>query len=296
MNDIQVLCDVRNRVGESPLWSVSEQALYWVDIDGRRLHRFDWATRREEGWSVPERIACIVLHAAGGLLAAMETGLFHLRPQPGSEAIGIEKVQAASFPRPDMRFNDGRCDREGRLWVSSMVLDMSLACPAGALFRYDGRELVPVLDGLITGNGLGFSPDGRTMYLSDSHPSVQRIWAFDLDEHGTPTNRREFIDMNAYPGRPDGAAVDTEGGYWICGNDAGCIHRFTPEGKLDHSIALPLSKPSMCAFGGPGLEHLFVTSIRPAQPVAGFDASLDGAVLQTTPGGRGIAETPFRPQ
>ena len=104
----------------------------------------------------------------------------------------------------------------------------------------------------------------------------------------------EFVDMNAYPGRPDGAAVDAEGGYWICANDAGQIHRFLPDGRLDRSLPLPVSKPSMCAFGGPGLEHLFVTSIPPAAPVDGFDAALDGAVLLLPPAGRGLAEVPFR--
>jgi len=101
---------------------------------------------------------------------------------------------------------------------------------------------------------------------------------------------------NLYPGRPDGAAVDTDGGYWTCANDAGQLHRFRPDGRLDRSIAVPVSKPSMCAFGGPELEHLFITSIVPGAPVDGFDAALDGAVLVTRPGARGIAEPRFNPQ
>ncbi len=112
-------------------------------------------------------------------------------------------------------------------------------------------------DELITPNGLAFSPDGRTMYLSDSHPARQAVWAYDYDtDTGTPSNPRLFIDMNRYPGRPDGAAVDADGGYWICGNDAGQVHRFTPDGRLDRSLAVPVAKPAMCAFGGAGLDTL----------------------------------------
>jgi sugar lactone lactonase YvrE len=293
---MEALCAVRNQVGESPLWSVAEQALYWVDIEARRVHRLDWADRREQSWPLAERIGCIALHADGGLLAAMETGLFHLHPaRDGS--ITSRLLHAASFPREGMRFNDGRCDRAGRFWVTSMVRDMGLAAADGALFRCDARGLsAPVVNGLVTGNGLGFSADGGTMYLSDSHPSVQRVWAFDLDAAGVPSRRRDFIDMNAHPGRPDGAAVDAEGAYWICGNDAGVVHRFLPNGVLDRSLAVPVSKPSMCAFGGPQLDHLFITSITPARPADGFDAALDGAVFVTRPGVRGIAETPFNPR
>jgi sugar lactone lactonase YvrE len=290
---MEPLCAVRNQVGESPLWSVAEQALYWVDIEGRRIHRFDWADRVEQSWPMPERVGCIALFAAGGLLAAMETGLCHVRPAPdGSSAIA--PLHAAQFPREGMRFNDGRTDRAGRFWVTSMVRDMGLAAAEGALFRCDARGLsAPLVTGLVTGNGLAFSPDGATMYLSDSHPSVQRVWAFDLAADGEPSNRREFIDMRLHAGRPDGAAVDAEGGYWICGNDAGVVHRFLPTGELDRSIRVPVSKPSMCAFGGPALEHLFITSITPAHAAEGFDTALDGAVLVTRPGVRGIAEVPF---
>jgi sugar lactone lactonase YvrE len=291
---VEVLCPVRNRVGESPLWSVAEQALYWVDIEAPALHRFDWATRREQRWALPERIGCIAQHAEGGLIAGMETGLFRLQPRSGGD-IAIELLQPAQFSQPGMRFNDGRCDRAGRFWVSSMVMNMSLAVPAGVLYRYDHRGLVPMVEGLITGNGLAFSPDGRTLYLSDSHPTVRRVWAFDLDDAGQLANRRELIDMNLHPGRPDGAAMDAEGGYWICGNDAGQVHRFTPDGRLDRSLRLPVSKPAMCSFGGPALEHLFITSIPPARPADGFEAALDGAVFVTQPGLRGLPEAPFRP-
>ena len=290
---MKTLGSVRNLVGESPLWSVAEQALYWVDIEGRRLHRFDWNRGAEQSWPMAERIACIALHAGGGLIAAMETGIFHLRMADSGDATAV-LLHAATFPRAGMRFNDGRCDRAGRFWVTSMVMDMSLAANDGALYCCDRQGLsAPRVTGLVTGNGLGFSPDGGTMYLSDSHPTVRQIWAFDLDAGGAATQRRAFGALPPSAGRPDGAAVDAEGGYWICGNDGGQVHRFLPDGRLDRSIQVPVSKPSMCAFGGPEMNQLFITSIKPAQAVAGFDAALDGAVFITQPGVRGLPETPY---
>jgi sugar lactone lactonase YvrE len=171
------------------------------------------------------------------------------------------------FPVSGMRFNDGRCDRQGRFWAGTMVQDMSLASTQGALYRFDEKGVLsaPIVEGLITQNGLAWSPDGRTMYLSDSHPQRRLVWAYDFDpDTGTPTAQRVFADLHDYAGRPDGAAVDADGCYWTCANDAARLLRFTPHGKLDREIALPASKPSMCAFGGSDLKTLFVTTIRPA--------------------------------
>lgn len=174
-----------------------------------------------------------------------------------------------------------------------MFMDMAAGRAIGGLYRYaDGAGLSgPVVSGLLTQNGLAFSPDGRTMYLSDSHPASQQVWAFDYDpDAGLPSNRRVFVDMRAHPGRPDGAAVDAEGCYWTCANDAGRLLRFTPAGRLDRTIELPMAKPSMCAFGGPGLDTLLVTSIGAGQDPADPWA---GATIMLRPGVQGLAETPF---
>lgn len=292
----ELLCDARCQVGESPLWSVAEQALYWVDIEGRAVHRVG-ADGRHQQWPVAERIGCIALRSGvgsgPGLLAAMETGIFMLDLQADGQ-MASRLLQPVQFPLPQMRFNDGRTDRQGRFWVSSMVRDMAAGKAAGALFRLDAQGLGSTgIAGLLTGNGLGFSPDGRVMYLSDSHPTVQRIWAFDLDDAGLPRRQRLFVDMNQHPGRPDGAAVDADGCYWICANDAGLVHRFTPDGRLDRSLAVPAAKPAMCAFGGPGLDRLYVTSIRPAAPIPGYDPQLAGAVFVLEPGCVGLADACF---
>lgn len=287
----QLVVDCRNGTGESPVWHGGEQALYWVDIPARKLCRWQCADSAVTTWEAPEMLACIAQGARPGTwVAGMETGVFELQAEPGGK-LSSRLLGGVTHAQPGMRFNDGRCDRQGRFWAGTMVMNMGLASTAGALYRYEAPTgLQKMLDGFITPNGLGFSPDGRTMYLSDSHPLVQMVWAFDYDTaSGTPSNRRPFVDMNAFPGRPDGAAVDEDGCYWICGNDAGLVHRFTPAGKLDRSLAVPVKKPAMCAFGGAGLDTMFVTSIRP-DGVDLSDQPLAGGLFALRPGVRGLPD------
>jgi sugar lactone lactonase YvrE len=293
MTNAIVLGETRDRVGESPVWDVQAQALYWVDIEGRHIRRRAVPGHATQSWDLSERVGCIALAADGRVIAAMETGIDAVT-LGASPQVALRRLAAASHPAPGMRFNDGRCDARGRLWVGTMVMDMSLAAPLGGLYCLDERGLTgPHVEGLVTPNGLGFSPDGRTMYLSDSHPSVQTIWAFDFDERqGRLSNRRVFADMASLPGRPDGAAVDAQGGYWICGNDAGQVHHFLPDGRLAASLELPVAKPSMCAFGGPDLGTLFVTSIMPGH-VQAAAPGVNGAVFAFDAGVQGLPEPRF---
>jgi len=290
----ELIVDARNAVGESPVWVPQENALYWVDIANGGLQRWSADTGHVHAWKTPEMLACIARHSNGGWVAGMESGFFHLHPHSDG-SLDSERLASVEHRREDMRLNDGRCDRQGRFWAGSMVLDMSLSAPEGRLYRYSAGQsgvIAAQLDGFIVPNGLGFSPDGTTMYLSDSHSDVQLIWAFDYDtETGTPSNRRVFVDMNHFPGRPDGAAVDAEGFYWICANDAGLIHRFAPDGRLDFSLAVPVKKPTMCAFGGSRMDTLFVTSIRPGDDHDPH--SLAGGVFALNPNVKGLAEPLF---
>lgn len=288
-------------VGESPVWRAAEQALYWVDIPAQKIVRLRLESGERSEWLLPEKVACIAFDRRGTVLAGCETGLFAVTLSDASAPLATQaepvkvsgrKLAAPVFPFGDMRFNDGRCDRQGRFWAGTMVQDMAAANPAGALYRFDagGVLLAPIVDGLITQNGLGWSPDGSTMYLSDSHPLRRQIWAFDYDvETGEPRNRRVFADLNHYVGRPDGAAVDADGCYWICANDAGALLRFTPQGKLDRQINVPAIKPAMCAFGGRDLDTLFVTSIRPAAGATEHD----GHLFAVRPGVTGLPEPEF---
>ena len=286
----ELIVDARNAVGECPVWVPGENALYWVDIPKGGLQRWSAATGHVAAWTAPQMLACIARTDAGNWVAGMETGFFQLTPH-NDGSLDTTLLAAVEHPRQDMRLNDGRCDRQGRFWAGSMVLNMGLNAAEGTLYRYtSGAAPHAQLDGFITLNGLAFSPDGRTMYASDSHPLVQQIWAFDYDiDTGTPSNRRVFVDMNHFLGRPDGAAVDAEGCYWICANDAGLVHRFTPEGRLDRSLSVPVKKPSMCAFGGSRLDTLFVTSIRDDQG----PQSIAGGVFALNPGVTGLPEPTF---
>ena len=290
----ELIVDARNAVGESPVWVPQENALYWVDIANGGLQRWSADTGHVHAWKTPEMLACIARHSGGGWVAGMESGFFHLHPHSDG-SLDSERLASVEHRREDMRLNDGRCDRQGRFWAGSMVLNMGLSAPEGRLYRYGARQsgvIAAQLDGFIVPNGLGFSPDGTTMYLSDSHPDVQLIWAFDYDtDTGTPSNRRVFVDMNHFPGRPDGAAVDAEGFYWICANDAGLIHRFAPDGRLDFSLEVPVKKPTMCAFGGSRMDTLFVTSIRPGDDHDPH--SLAGGVFALNPNVKGLAEPLF---
>ena len=287
----ELILDARNATGESPVWSTTEQALYWVDIPAKRLHRWSPADGKEQSWQASQMLACIAQTGNGNWIAAMENGLFAITPHADG-SLNSRLLASVTHALPGMRFNDGRCDRQGRFWAGTMLMDMAAGAPVGAMYRYNAGQAEPLtaqLQGFIVPNGLAFSPDGNTLYLSDSHPDVQKIWAFDYDtDSGTPHNRRLFVDMTQHPGRPDGAAVDADGCYWICGNDAGLIHRFTPEGKLDRSLAVPVKKPAMCAFGEADLDTLFVTSIRPAGDLA--DQPLAGGVFALRPGVKGLPE------
>jgi sugar lactone lactonase YvrE len=290
----ELILDARNAVGESPVWHAREQALYWVDIPARALNRWT-AAEGSQTWYAGEMIGCIALHASGGFIAGMETGVFHLNASDDG-VLQETRLFSVAHAVNGMRFNDGRCDRQGRFIAGSMLMNMAASQQEGCVVRYEKNSVMTQLPlSLYTPNGLAFSPDGRTMYLSDSHPKSQLVWAFDYDTAtGTPSNRRVFVDMTALPGRPDGAAIDTEGCYWVCGNDAGLIHRFTPQGKLDQSLAVPVKKPAMCAFGGADMKTLYVTSIRPDN-IDLSDQPLAGAVFALRPGMQGIEEPFFQP-
>jgi sugar lactone lactonase YvrE len=295
MLEVERVGDLACSVGESPTWSALEAAWYWVDITANTIWRLDSSSGALRSWRAPEMVACIAVKAGGGLVAGMETGIFSLELKADGE-LAAKRLAAPHELGPGMRFNDGKCDRQGRFWSGTMFMDMAAARPVGQLYRYSAAEglSAPLVSNLLTQNGLAWSPDGRTMYLSDSHPASQRVWAFDYDvDAGVPHNRRLFVDMTAMRGRPDGATVDSDGCYWIAANDGSCLLRFTPQGVLDREIALPVSKPSMCCFGGPQLDTLMVTSIIPGK--AGTN-TMEGAVLLLRPGVTGVAEAPFASQ
>lgn len=240
------------------MWSVREQRLYWIDIDGRSVHRFDPATGLDEQRPVPGRPGSIALTGtAGRLLVASEHRLAFLDWSSGTWGEWVELEPAGT----DNRLNDGRCDPRGRFWVGSMFDPAAAGRFSGLLHRVDPDGTARTVRGEIgVANGLAFSPDGGTMYFADTLRDT--VWAYDYDPTtGEPTNERVFLDFTSLPGRPDGACVDADGCYWVACIHAGVVIRVTPAGAVDQRVALPVPKPTMPAFGGPTLSTLFITTI-----------------------------------
>lgn len=259
-----------DETGEGPVWDERKQALWWTDIPGRRLHCLA-VNESGEVFGMPARVGCFALRNDGSLVLAMEQGFALWDPATACPSPLAEPERGMLHHR----FNDGRCDRQGRFLAGSMNLARSGS--TGQLWRLDADGTASLLAGDVTvANGLAFSPDGRTMYWSCS--SAQRVWAFDYDTKcGVPHNRRAWLEPEAAPGQPDGGAVDSEGCYWSARWMGGCVARFTPTGALDQLIRLPVSRVTMCAFGGADLRTLFITTAREnmteqeliAEPLAG---------------------------
>jgi sugar lactone lactonase YvrE len=289
--DAIVALPFTNECAESPFWSAPDEAFFWVDIPAGRIHRWTPANGASASWQLPEQVGCIARQTNGNMLAACESGIYSA--SLNADGPQVTKLASIEHPAPAMRFNDGRCDRRGRLWVTTFM-DRSDKQAVGGLFRYTPDGLSErLLDGFLTPNGMAFSPDNRTLYIADSHASVRKVWAIDFDiENGVLGERRVFIDMAPYAGRPDGAAVDTQGYYWVAGMDDGCIMRFTPQGELERIIRLPVRCPTMSAFGGTDMKSMLITSLR-RPGAAGEHDTFGGSVLHIDPQAQGIAEVPF---
>jgi L-arabinonolactonase len=264
----------RAQLGECPLWSPAEERLYWVDIDGRAVHRFDPVSGADEDVAVPGRPGSLALTVnAGELLVALEgrLGVLTFDDRSWRDWIRLEPEDRGN------RLNDGRCDPAGRFWVGSMFDPAAAKHMTGSLYRVerDGATTV-VRTGVGVPNGTAFSPDGRTMYFADTH--LDCVWAYDYDvDTGEATNERVFLDFSGLPGHPDGACVDEDGAYWIACVFGSAVLRVTPAGVVDRRVTLPVRKPTMPAFGGPYLSTLYITTIGgggshavdPSEPEAG---------------------------
>lgn len=282
--------DARARTGEGAIWH--GDALWWVDIPAGLLHRFEPESGARRTWECGRPLGCVAPKRSGGMIAALADGFHHLDLDSGA----LTPIADPEADRPENRFNDGAVDPRGRFYAGTMPIDgpSEETGPQGALYALGGERVRAVVGGLWVQNGLAFSPDGRTAYLSDTFPEVRTIWAFDYDpDDGAWTNRRTFFDTRAVDGRPDGAAIDAEGCYWMAGVGGWELVRITPAGDLDMRIPLPVEKPTRPAFGGRGLATLYVTSIgaglgegwERTQPQAGgvFALSVPGVVGLPSP-------------
>ncbi|UZF95415.1 SMP-30/gluconolactonase/LRE family protein [Bosea sp. NBC_00550] len=284
-----LLLDVRAETGEGPVWSVDTQCLWWTDIPGKRLQRFDPASGAHRIFPMPGRVGCFALREAGGLVMAMEQGFWTFDPETGA----IAQLSAPEAGLADHRFNDGRCDPAGRFVAGSM--NVARTSSSGQLWRLDPNgDTVRLAGGVTVANGLAFSPDGKRMYWADS--PAERVYTFDYDPGtGMASNQRLWLEKGPAPGRPDGAAVDADGCYWSARWVGGAVVRFTPEGKMDGIIHLPVSRVTMCAFGGPDLRTLYITTAREGMTTEELEREpLAGGIFVAEPGVQGLPEPAFK--
>jgi sugar lactone lactonase YvrE len=284
---IDVACDTPDILGESPVWSVAEQALYWIDVRAPALHRLTPGNGRIESWPLPEVVGSAVLRASGGLVLALRSGLFAFDPASGALSLLLPVDEG----HEGNRLNDAKVDRRGNLWFSTMW-DFGLHA-TGALYRLDaGLRLETVRQGVRVPNAICFSPEGGTAYFADT--PTRRIEAAPVGSSGLVGPWRVLDAGEGVPGNPDGATVDAEGFVWNARYGGGAIARYAPDGRLDRVVALPVGQPSACAFGGPDLATLYVTTARQklspqdlaAQPLA-------GCLLALRPGVAGLPERGF---
>jgi sugar lactone lactonase YvrE len=276
MTGLRIVGDTRDCLGEGPVWCPREAALYWVDIRAPAVRRLkDGALTR---WPMPEPVGSLALREGGGILVALKSALSFFDPETGA----ITKAAEAPGHHAGLRFNDGKCDRQGRFWVGTMRAGDTPA--DGFLYRLDDRGCTKMLDGIAIPNSLCWSPDGRTMYFSDSPKRL--IWAFPYDPAtGALGERRVFARLPA-PMVADGGTVDAEGYLWSANYGGWRVTRFAPDGSVDRVIPLPAGQITSCAFGGPDLRTLYIVSAwqnlsdaaRARQPAAGALFALDVGV------------------
>jgi sugar lactone lactonase YvrE len=248
------------QTGESPIWHAQESALYWVDIPGKTVHRLHPASGKHSSWRMASEPSAIAADVDNNLVVATRNGFVYLNTSSGE----MEDMVAAPYDTKVMRFNDGRVDPAGRFWVGTMYEPRDQA--KAEMYVLDKGQLRQAWSGGMTNsNGLAWTPDGKTMFHADT--TSHRIDVYDYDvASGTHSNGRNLVTFEAdkttgtYGGRPDGAAMDSEGNYWIAMYEGARLLKLTPGGELLQQIDLPVRCPTAVAFGGPDLRTLYVTS------------------------------------
>lgn len=290
--NFQVLVDRPMQLGECPLWHPIENALYWIDIDGCAVHRFDTSQKKHSVWAMPSEPGCIAWCREGGLVVALRTGLAMLDTELGD----LKFFAQAPFDPAIQRFNDGRCDAKGRLWVGSIHEPRDRA--GGTLYCVEKGEIRDADKPVTTSNGVAFSLDNQVLYHADTRGHRINAYTFGLEDGtaGEGNVFKQFSDDKTrdYWGRPDGAAVDSEGAYWCAMFEGGRILRLSPAGEVLKVLELPVRCPTMVAFGGPDLRTLYITSARhnrPADELA--ECPLSGVVLTYQSEVAGMPEHPY---
>jgi sugar lactone lactonase YvrE len=257
-------------LGESPFWQAQEQRLYWVDITGKKILRWRPDQGAVEAWDMPSEPGCMAPAARGGLVIALRHGVFRAPVWGGA----LERIATLPYDSATVRANDGKCDALGRFWVGT--IDEPKASRAAALFSIDCRAGAAVVQrqagDALTANGLAWSPDGRCLYWADTPQHLVHAWDFDASANILSAHRLQLqfaakpvgwtYEDRTYQGRPDGAAVDALGNYWVAMFEGRRICQFAADGRLLQTLQTPVQCPTMPCFGGADLKTLFVTSAR----------------------------------
>ena len=263
-------------LGESPFWHPKEQRLYWVDIPGKKLLRAPVSTGLVEAWDMPSEPGCIAPAASGGLVIALRHGVFRARQWGGALAL----ITTLPYDAATVRANDGKCDALGRFWVGT--IDEPKASRAAELFSIDCRagnaQVQRQAGDALTANGLAWSPQGTTLYWADTPSHVVHAWDFDAPANVLSQHRTHLqfaskpaswtFEDRTYQGRPDGAAVDAEGNYWVSMFEGRRVCCFAPDGHLLRELEAPAQCPTMPCFGGDDLKTLFLTTARHGRSAA----------------------------
>jgi sugar lactone lactonase YvrE len=269
--DAELVHDAAAVLGEGPLWDDREAALYWLDIEGRRLHRHDPAGGGNQAIELPEQVTAMAPHAEGGMVAAVAGGFARLDPGTGT----LSSLGQVIADDADMRMNDGKCDPRGRFWAGSM--SRQLLPGLGGLYCLSG-DGPPALakNGVSLSNGLAWSADARTFFHIDS--LAFQVTAYDFDpDTGAIGDGRTVVEFDRALGLPDGMTIDAEGAIWVAVWGGSGVYRYSPNGELLAVVRVPATQVTSCAFGGPGYAELFITTAseglddeaRAAQPLAG---------------------------
>jgi len=256
MGEVEHVLAVKNKLGEGPVWSSKEQVLYWVDIASQCFYRFHQKAGKYEVFDVGLPVGVLALRASGGLVMATKRGFAFWDQQKGLRFIADPEAD-----KPHTRFNDGAVDCRGRFWAGTMCGLLEICeDPEGSLYRLDPDGSIHTMEtGLKISNGIGWSPDNKLMYLTDSPRYMIYVYDFDAAT-GAIENRRPFIHTPDEMGVPDGLTVDSEGSIWSARWGGWKVTRYDSTGKVEREIHLPVECPTSCTFGGECLDELYITS------------------------------------
>lgn len=286
--EAELLIDAHAALGEGPVWDDRENCLWWVDILGGAIHRTDPSSGRDEVVPIGQFVGAVALRASGGLVAAVRDGFVAVDAASGR----VDLLAPVEAHDPTMRMNDGKVDPAGRFWAGTMGVVPRPG--AGTLYRLDADlRVTAVLPGTTISNGLDWSLDGRTMYYIDTPTYRVDRFAFE-PVSGALTDRRPTVAIREGAGGPDGMTVDAEGYLWVALWDGWAVERYGPDGRLDRRVEVPAQQASSCAFGGPDLDLLFITTAQEGFPPGGVpDQPHAGGVFVCRPGVRGRASFRF---